>query len=272
MKAAVCVIVKNENLYLDEWVSHYLDINKFDHIFIYDHNDPEGEHIKDYGENVTVIDFRGHEKPCQHVAYEDCYKTYGEEYDWILFVDADEFLYIPETDNDIHTFLEAEKFKHADIICLNWVHIHDGNRILFENIPMKERFKDCELWDCENNKHRKEIVRTGLGKIDYDCPHVPFIRENEQSVLYVTPDGKKTSAVYADLNFEKYNKIIYLKHYNTKTIEEFLIKLSRGYPDQQGIPWKTLDKAFNYFFSLNEKTPEKLEYIRSFGINYNYED
>ena len=81
MKAAVCVIVKNENLYLDEWVSHYLDINKFDHIFIYDHNDPEGEHIKDYGENVTVIDFRGHEKPCQHVAYEDCYKTYGEEYD-----------------------------------------------------------------------------------------------------------------------------------------------------------------------------------------------
>lgn len=267
MKTAVCVIVKNENKYLDEFVSHYLNINKFDHIFIYDHNDPEGEHIKDYGENVTVVDYRGHKKPCQHIAYEECYEIYGESYDWILFVDADEFLYIPVSNNDIHEFLSSEKFQDADIICFNWVHMHDNNKILYEDIPMSQRFEGCELLNHENNMHRKEIVRTKLGKINYKCPHVPYLPANSKAV-YVHPSGDKSIAAYADMNFKENNKFAYIKHYNTKTLEEFLSKLKRGYPDQEGIPYKTMKSAMDYFFSINEKTPEKLEYLKSQGIEY----
>lgn len=270
MKIGVCVIVKNENKYLDEFVDHYLNTVGIDHIYIYDHNDIDGEYIKNYGDKVTVIDFRGHAKPCQQLAYEECYKNYENECDFIMFIDADEYLYIPETNNDIHKFLLLDKFKDADVITINWVLMSDGNKIYYENIPLKERFAGCELWEHKDNLHRKNIVRTKLGKINYKCPHVPFLLEKKDSV-YITPNGNKTIPAYGDGGFKVYNEFMHLKHYNTKTLEEFInYKLKRGFPDQEGIPWKSKTEAvLKYFFSINEKTPEKIEYLKSKGIYEN---
>jgi len=66
-KIAICAIVKNENLYLRDWVEYHknLGISK---IFIYDNNDFWGEHpedvLQDYIEEnfVEVTDIRGIEK------------------------------------------------------------------------------------------------------------------------------------------------------------------------------------------------------------------
>ena len=270
MNIGVCIIVKEENKYLDEFVDHYLNTVGVDHIYIYDHNDVDGEHIKDYGDKVTIIDFRGHAKPCQQLAYEECYYNYGNECDFIMFIDADEFLCIPETDNDIHKFLSLDKFKDADVITLNWVLMSDGNQVYYEDKPLAERFKGCELWDHKDNLHRKNIVKTKLGKIKYKCPHVPFLLEKKNPV-YISQAGYKTIPAYGNTDFEKHNKFAYLKHYNTKTLEEFInYKLKRGFPDQEGIPWKSKAEAvLKYFFSINEKTPEKIEYLKSQGL---YED
>lgn len=40
MKSAICSIARNENEYLDEWVTYHLNLG-FDHIFIYDNNNPD---------------------------------------------------------------------------------------------------------------------------------------------------------------------------------------------------------------------------------------
>ena len=59
----LCVIAKNENLYVREFVEHYLNIG-YNKIFIYDNNDKNGETldsvINDYIKKdfVQLIDFR----------------------------------------------------------------------------------------------------------------------------------------------------------------------------------------------------------------------
>lgn len=264
MKIALCCIIKNENKYFDEFINHYLNFLKFDHIFIYDHNDPEGEVIKDYGENVTIINFRGKPRPCQDLAYMDCYKNYlkNSEYDWCLFIDADEYLYIPETNNDVKQFLELEKFKDADEILINWVNIQDNNLIRYDNRKLCERFKDAEAWMDKGNRHTKPFLRCTSDVTSFRCPHVFFI----SSKKYCNTAGVlKRGHAGLDSKFLENHKYAYLKHYTTKTIEEFLWKIDRGFPDGA----KT---SLNNFFGLNEDTPEKRDFIKKYyekNINEN---
>lgn len=118
MKVALCCIVKNENIYLKEYIEYYRDIIKIDHIYIYDNNlldDVDGykENIHDVTQQyeddgyVTVIDVRG-KVNYQVKAYMDCYNNYGDLYDWMCFFDADEFLYLAEF-NNVHEFVEQKK-------------------------------------------------------------------------------------------------------------------------------------------------------------------
>ena len=96
MKIALCVIAKNENNYIIEFVEHYkkLGVNT---IFLYDNNDINGEKfdliLNTYVSNnfVKIIDIRG--KTCYQLkAYNDCYEKNSKNYDWFMFFDVDEFL------------------------------------------------------------------------------------------------------------------------------------------------------------------------------------
>ena len=60
----------------------------------------------------------------------------------------------------------------------------------------------------------------------------------------------------------------YLKHYSTKTIEEYCKKSKRGRSDiLVKLNKKTLKSYFKYFFKLNKKTKEKIDY---FNKCFNY--
>jgi hypothetical protein len=49
-----------------------------------------------------------------------------------------------------------------------------------------------------------------------------------------------------------------LDHYWTKTAEEWIdVKLSRGYPLHTAYLDKFMQKQAEYFFNVNERTPEK---------------
>jgi len=96
-KTAICLIAKQENRYIKEFVNYYkkLRINK---IFLYDNNDFDGEHFEDILSKyikynfVEIINYRGKYKP-QKQAYNHCYINNNKDYNWIAFYDADEYLY-----------------------------------------------------------------------------------------------------------------------------------------------------------------------------------
>ena len=49
-----------------------------------------------------------------------------------------------------------------------------------------------------------------------------------------------------------------IDHYWTKTAEEWMdVKLSRGYPSPTTYLDKFMQQQANYFFAVNERTPEK---------------
>ena len=75
--------------------------------FIYDDNEINGENfsdiLKEYliNKKVEIVNIRGFES-AQFPSYNDCYKKYGNIFDFLLFLDFDEFIII-ENNTDINT-------------------------------------------------------------------------------------------------------------------------------------------------------------------------
>ena len=110
-KTCLCTIGKLENLYVKEFVLHYVKygVNK---IFIYDNNKKDDERfetvINDFIKKglVTVINIRDKEKH-QYKAMQDCLNKNYKEYDWLIFIDMDEFIYLKKYKN-INNYLNKK--------------------------------------------------------------------------------------------------------------------------------------------------------------------
>ena len=118
-KVCICTIGKRENLYVREYVDYYksMGINK---IFIYDNNDLNDERfdikLKDYIEKgfVEIVDFRGAIAP-QVKAMEDCRRNNYKKFNWLIFFDLDEFLFLRNFSN-INDFLSQKIFERCQRI------------------------------------------------------------------------------------------------------------------------------------------------------------
>ena len=90
----------------------------------------------------------------------------------------------------------------------------------------------------------------------------------ELKSMLVSPMDKKyyTSMIHLFI----LHPITTLKHYATKTIEEFITKIKRGYSDRKyKVDNKFIQQRLNYFFAKNKKTKKKLEIIQQL-LNYIY--
>lgn len=288
MKTAVCATAKLENQYIREWVEHYKYIG-FDNVILYDNNDLDGEELKtpilDYLESgfVRLFDLRG-KKLISDIAYNHCYNTFQNDYDWILFCDVDEFLTFNE-DANIKTIEELINFnpifKTVDVIHINWLIFGDNGLIYNDKRYLSQRFVDpispldkvirFKEIDWPENCHVKSLVRGGLNnsfnKIVFSkdvkyVTHSPVI--NNLNICHVNGKDEDKKQFMNNLDFYP----AFMCHYLTKTLEEWVnIKMKRGYPDC-GPEKHIKETSLDVFFKFNEKTPEKLEYLKSIGIDY----
>ena len=122
MKVYLCALAKNEHLYINEWVAHYVKLG-FDKIYIYDNDDlnvrPSYKCIdKAYNNKVVIVDIRGkHYSNIQGKMYSEFYNLHKHDFDWCLFCDVDEFLV--GIDN-IKTFLSKPYFNYINQIRVKW--------------------------------------------------------------------------------------------------------------------------------------------------------
>ena len=139
----ICSIGRKENLYAKEFVDYYIKLG-IKKIIIYDDNEINGEKFEDVLKEyiikgkVEIIDIHGFES-AQFPSYNDCYKRYGNQFDYLLFLDFDEFVKI-EKNIDINTYLYNNKFKKCETIVLNWVIYGDNNLVRYDNRTLLERF------------------------------------------------------------------------------------------------------------------------------------
>ena len=216
----ICTIGRKENLYAKEFVEYYIKLG-IKKIIIYDDNEINGEKISDVldefviNDKVEIIDIHGFES-AQFPSYNHCYKKYGNQFDFLLFLDFDEFVII-ENNININTYLYKEKFNKCETIILNWIMYGDNNLLKYDNRTMIQRFTtSIKQW----NKG-KSIVRTNITNLIISSTHTIGINTN----YFCDSNGKRLFPKSFN-EFKAPNKPeAYIKHFYTKTVEEFCYKI-----------------------------------------------
>lgn len=239
-KYVVCTCAKNENDYIIEFIEHYINLG-FDKIFICDNNDDESllDIIQDYIDKnlVEVFDCRGFGS--FQVQFYTMFCQEGN-YKWCAYFDCDEFLEL-NVYNNIKDYLATKE----DEICIsfNWLMFGSNGKLHKTRDNIQERFplpvSPVPLFT--ENVFIKSIVRGGdafKNCSGFNGSHLPLIDGGYKRCIggynYETSDTHQF--------FPPRYKEAYLKHYYTKSFDEWLNKSRRGWPD--GTPNLTVG---NYF-------------------------
>ena len=262
LKVLLCTIGKEENKYIKEFINHYRKL-KIKKIILYDNNNIDGENFKDILKNyisknfVEIINYRGIQLPQKKALY-DCYKKYNKNYDWIAFYDVDEFLEIINYTN-INKFLSLTKFKKCQSILINWKIYGDNNQLYYRAEPLFKRFIRPFYLTNESLKFNKyltsaakTIVRGGLNIIWQHFPHYL------NNTIKCRPDGKIVNNYFT---FPQYS-IAYIKHYTTKSTEEFAERLNKGDVNVKMDDNFIRRRINKYYFFINTKTKEKIKLLK----------
>lgn len=238
--ASICLIIRNENEYLQEWLEWHRNIG-IEHFYIYDHMSgvPVKEFIKslndDLRQMITVIDFEYGSHFAQINAYNECLKKYGKDSYWMGFIDSDEFVRLNKLTN-IKTFLN--RYTTAGAVMLAWTE-YDANG--FEKKTkglVRERFT-----------HKSNYMGfSTLGKVFVQPLLVRkmFIHNCILREAFYTIDEKHEKVVSESCCVTNRTvKEATIDHYYTKSHEEWVEKMNRGSCDP------VYSRKYEHFFDYN---------------------
>ena len=264
-KVCICTLGKKENRYVREFVEYYEKYG-IDKIFLYDNNDLNDERfeevINDYINKkfVEIYNWRGEKNRTIISVWEDCYLRNFKKFDWLLFYDLDEYIYLKDYES-IKPFLNEKKFENCSKIYLNWIMHTDNNLLYYDNRSLHERFPILEpkakKYNINSTASVKTILRGHIPNIKFKIMHI-----FDSSIKGCTGDGK--FAVLNKLGHMKYPDFnnYYIDHYYFKSLEEFVEKINKGdcyYGN------KTFFKIHRIkrFFKINDITMKKINYHES---------
>ena len=293
MKVYLLTSAKFEELYIEDWIDYHL-ANGVDKVIINDNNPKDYKYqlkdiLKKYIDNGIVIveryydsdeyksgideykNFTGkHEDDILGVIYTWLYNKYKSEFDWAIKIDVDEYLVIPETNNDIKKFLSQEKFNDFKQIALNWITYGPAYQEYYSPEPVYERFKDITfiyhewfkcivrtsddfIWMTHHlAAHEAEdiclanglSVKDGLEKNIVELAHKDWGISSLQT----------TNGVYA----LKSLKTAYLAHYRFLTNEEIAFKDEKFNRRQPGQKYRNLYNIRLMYLQNNKGKKRKL--------------
>lgn len=231
-KLAVVAIIKNEALYLDEWITYYNRICGVEHFYLYNNNSDDNTKtvLKKYEDIglVTLIDFPGNMR--QVDAYNLTIVKYRRCVKYLIVIDADEFLYFDRNKtNNLYMLLNMLlKKPKIGSVGINWCMYGSGHQNSYENKPVIERFVYRGRKENDSNHYIKSIVNPRL-TIGFYKAH---INRCFPGIHIVNCKGERIVESKTDVVI---HEPLRLNHYFTKSKEEYEKKRSRGMADQKGI-------------------------------------
>lgn len=152
MKTAICAIIKDEHRYLKEWVDWHLNVG-FDAIHLFeDKGSKSHEEICKKYSNVYIRRYENDEEvqellaangssSRQLILYSWFGDTYKEQYDWVAFIDLDEFI----TFNESYSLDKlCEEFSSYPCVLLNWRFMGASGHIKRPNCGVVEAYTQEE--------------------------------------------------------------------------------------------------------------------------------
>lgn len=264
IKACIATCIKDETEYLNDFIKYHLDLG-IDKIFIYeDYGSVSHKEITDKYEQVElssildifpeqdkndVIKRRIEKTPSQTLYINQILKVLHEEdeYDWCFLTDIDEFITCTEPFKYI-----LQRYKNRDAIILYWQNYGSSGHIYkpVYDKPIWEIYTEPCGYELYSDLKHFKITKFCVNMRKYKPTQKYYI--HNALVNWVKADGsfKRTEIVLEPL---------YLRHYITKSVEEFCWKVwIRGMHHNGHRQWK----------SLFEMCPEVKEKIDENFISY----
>lgn len=243
MRTSLVCIAKNEDNYIQEWIDYHIKLG-FDNIFIYENN----WRCKIEHPQVIKIPFDGGNR--QIYSYNHFLQNHSNGYDWVGFIDCDEFLVLNE-DKSLKDFFE--RFSDKPGVGVNWKLFGDNGHTKVDNNEYSV-IKRFTMRENGINLHIKSFINLNVSKnfhMGVHNPNIPISNQNHD--LFIGPFCKNCSTKYAQIN-----------HYFCKTFEEFKLKVDRGKADN---PSK---RSYDEFHPHNINEVEDLRaYKFLYDDNYN---
>ncbi|EHH67502.1 glycosyltransferase family 2 protein [Gluconobacter morbifer] len=161
MRCAVCCVAKNESKEILYWISWYIALG-FDTVILFDDNsiyDSVAKIIRAKG-NFDIRLIRVSQSATYHAVrqvqiYNHVSTTYRDEFDWIAFFDADEYLDL--YGEDIKDFLS--RMNDYDSVAFNWANYGWNGHVMRPSGPPVLAYTKHGAPDLFWNRHTKVITR-----------------------------------------------------------------------------------------------------------------
>ena len=264
MRVYIITSAKFEECYIEEWVQYHLNIG-FDKIIINDNNPKDYKYqlkdiLKKYIDAGQVIieryyDMYIHEGDPEEEfpkIYTCLYNKYKDEFDWCAKLDIDEYLEIPETNNDVKKFLSQKKFNNVLSICIpsnlycikeEYKHKYTrlkNNKYKFENITDNEKY--IKRWHFKsiiksdpaikyvlhheaefNNQYIEGKLKQSLPNGDSFLGRFLFDGINKDTVNF--SENETIVALQQKKYFKYLSNICKINHYHSKSYEEYINRI-----------------------------------------------
>jgi glycosyltransferase involved in cell wall biosynthesis len=225
MKSAVCLYVRDEARCIEEWIAFQFVIG-FDTVIVFDNRSRDGTPrlVRAAGKvrDVRLVPWPLTLKRSQVFAYEACLRLFGHEFDWIAFLDSDEFL-VFKPGYALRDLLKAN--AAASAIAVPFAMFGSSGHIQPPSGLVIESFTRRAPDDLSDHRVVKSIVKPRGAR--YHTPHSfrtkgPYVLASGLPV-----DWADNGVVRDPPGYE----VCQLNHYFTRSRVQWDEKMRRGYRD-----------------------------------------
>ena len=203
-----------------EWTVHHLNLG-FDHIYIFDHisDVPISQVLKNLEPALVTVERREIIVNKEKFIEEAYHLALNLKYEWMLYLDADEFLVLNHTSNVIEFLTPYLEF---DQVGLNWLMFGSNGLedVLEPHQTLLESYTKCSFGV---QQYLKSFLNLKMEKkITTFFPHMYFVDDFSKSV-HVSFGSFNVPEPYSYPTEESYSSIsAYIAHYTTQSYSTFL--------------------------------------------------
>ena len=216
---SVCAIMKNEGLYLKEWLEFHRMVG-VEHFYLYDNESTDMTRavLQPYIHQGIVTCHSIAQRRAQLKAYMHCLSTYRNTARWIGFIDLDEFIVLLAHEN-VPDFLQ--NYEEYAGVGINWLLYGTSGHVTRPEGLIIEHFTQRSTADWRSNRHIKSIVNPCRTRAPLN-PHCFTYQGNGFAV------DENKNRINGPLTQKNSTEKIRINHYFTRSEEESRQKMERG--------------------------------------------